>query len=479
MEFSKIQKKFINQRVVGYQLLKGKKGTGKSTSSIYRAINLENNYCIYEEDKILIVTSNYIKTREALKLYEEESNRNYFYSLFSLDKERVNITTLERLISTYSNAYKRENAVNLSNVNTNREVEIGISILETLEESIEFFSKKSKLIKNATKEFLLDEILWIKASNLTRDEYLEVERKGRKGRVIRNSLTREYIYQLMKLYNNEFKNRGYMDMYDHIIFATLYAKKYNVGHTHIIIDDCEKLTKGEIEFLKSIYSNKAHSSLIFIVNSELHNEKYSWLVKGRNVKTLGADFKGKTFNYKTLFNEEKSKIINTIDKYSYVNLRNNKSFNFSIDTSLPNKEIFLDENLCFKDNELEDVPVFNEIAAGNPIEINDNIEGKFYIPKNWLERGKDSFILKVKGDSMVDKNICDGDLVVIKKQSIANHNDIVAASLDGEATLKILNTNEIVPILMPANPLYSPIQLVHKEVNILGVAIGVIKKSLS
>ena len=122
-----------------------------------------------------------------------------------------------------------------------------------------------------------------------------------------------------------------------------------------------------------------------------------------------------------------------------------------------------------------EVDVYSDIAAGNPIEINDGVEEKFNLPKSWLERGKDTFILHVKGDSMIEKNINDGDLVVIKKQNTALNNDIVAASLDGEATLKILNTNEKYPKLMPANSRYSEINLIDKEVSILGVAIGIIK----
>ena len=80
---------------------------------------------------------------------------------------------------------------------------------------------------------------------------------------------------------------------------------------------------------------------------------------------------------------------------------------------------------------------------------------------------------------MVEKDICDGDLVVIKKQGTANHNEIVAASLDGEATLKTLNLNGDLPKLMPANSLYAPISLENKEVNILGVAIGIIKQEIN
>ncbi|MDZ5001459.1 repressor LexA, partial [Clostridium perfringens] len=104
MELSKVQNRFIKQKTSGYKLLKGKEGTGKSTASIYKAINLENNYCIYEEDKILFITSDYNKTSKAINLYKKESNENYFYSLFSLGKERVSILTIEELINTYSKA---------------------------------------------------------------------------------------------------------------------------------------------------------------------------------------------------------------------------------------------------------------------------------------------------------------------------------------------------------------------------------------
>ena len=152
---------------------------------------------------------------------------------------------------------------------------------------------------------------------------------------------------------------------------------------------------------------------------------------------------------------------------------------FNIDTASNRKEVFEGNDICYNENELEDIPMFNNIAAGTPIEMNDNIEGSFYIPKYWLERGKDTFILRVKGDSMVEKDICDGDLVVIKKQGTANHNEIVAASLDGEATLKTLNLSGDLPKLMPANSLYAPISLENKEVNILGVAIGIIKQEIN
>lgn len=475
MDFSNIQHRFINHKNSGYQMLKGNEGTGKSTASIYKTINLENNYCIYEEDKILLVTSNYIKAHEAIELYKKESSENYFYSLFSLEKDRVNIVSIEELIDTYSKAFRRKKGLAMQVIDKIKSLEI----LKDLEDEILLFHKKSKFLQKVTIEFVLEEILWIKASNLSKKEYLEVDRKGRGGRIKKSSYTREAIYKIKDLYNDKLIAKGYMDEYDHVLYAILYINNHGGLYSHIILDDMEKFTKGEIDFIKAIYKNMAHSSFIFVLNNELNNKENSWMIKGRKVNTLGVDVKGKSFNFKIKYEEEKKKQVNTVEKYRYINLKNKGIIEFNIDTASNKKEIFEGNDICYNENELEDIPMFNNIAAGTPIEINDNIEGNFYIPKYWLERGKDIFILRVKGDSMVEKDICDGDLVVIKKQGTANHNEIVAASLDGEATLKTLNLNGDSPKLMPANSLYAPINLENKEVNILGVAIGIIKQDLS
>ena len=474
MELTKAQDKFVRHRSSGYQVLKGKEGTGKSTASVYKAINLENNYCLYEDDKILFVTSNYSKSKEVKECYIIEKDGRYFYSLFSLDKNRVDIITLEELINTYYNAYIRENGQTYKIINKDE----SLNILKSLRDKIESFYKKSKFIEKTNLKFLIDEILWIKASNFSLEEYLTVDRKGRNNRIKKSSYTREAIYILKDLYNEYLLENSLIDEYDHVLYAIAYVKKYKGLYSHIILDDIEKLTKGEIDFVKGIYKDKPHSSFIFILNSELNNNKNSWMVKGRKFNTLGIDVKGKSFVFKLRFQKKREKI-NTIERYKYINFKNKDIIEFNVDTASNERELLEGTDVIYNKNELQDIPMFSNIAAGNPIEINENIEGNFYLPKYWLERGKETFILKVKGNSMVDKNICDGDLVVIKKQATANHNDIVAASLDGEATLKTLNLNSDSPKLMPANSLYSPIELTNKEVNILGVAIGVIKQEVS
>lgn len=108
--------------------------------------------------------------------------------------------------------------------------------------------------------------------------------------------------------------------------------------------------------------------------------------------------------------------------------------------------------------------------------MNDEILDEFYLPEYFFKGSKDSFILKVKGDSMIGANIFDGDYVVIRKQSTAVNGDLVAVDLDGNATLKRLSLNNGVPVLMPENEKYDPIFMHDKDdASILGIVIGIIK----
>ncbi|MGL5150574.1 MAG: LexA family protein [Clostridium sp.] len=474
MDFSRVQNRFINGKVSGVQLLKGKKGAGKTIASIYRTINLENNYCIYKEDNILLLTSHYKQTKKALEMYESEKNKDFFYSLFSLEGDRVKVKTLGDIIEAFSNGYKRSRSLALKYIPQ----DMHINMLINLQEFVDNFSKKSKLINSLSLEFLLEEILWIKSCALTREEYLTVKRPGRGKSIRSNSVAREYIYELVELYNSELIYNGYMDMYDDVLFALKYAKSSKEKYTHILIDDCELLTRGELEFAKSIFADKSHSSLIYIFNNGLVDRKNTWIRKGRSYKELGADFKGKTFNFNKVYAVEGEEVQpNVIDYFKFINFKTKKELDFSVDATSNSKELLLD-NKALNQRDTIKIPVYSDIAAGVPIEMRDVVENQMLLPKEWVGKMDDLFILNVKGDSMIDKNILDGDRVVIKRQTTAYHNDIVAASLDGEATLKILKSNGCDdPFLMPANTRYKPIPLNNKDVSIMGVAVGIIKSN--
>ncbi len=102
------------------------------------------------------------------------------------------------------------------------------------------------------------------------------------------------------------------------------------------------------------------------------------------------------------------------------------------------------------------VPVVGRIAAGGPILAEQLIEDVFPLPRQIVGDG-DLFLLEVKGDSMTDAAITDGDWVVVQRQQSADNGDIVAALLDNEATVKTLSRKDGQVWLMPANSDYSPI----------------------
>ena len=102
------------------------------------------------------------------------------------------------------------------------------------------------------------------------------------------------------------------------------------------------------------------------------------------------------------------------------------------------------------------VPVVGRIAAGGPILAEERIEQVFPLPKTLVGDGT-LFLLEVQGDSMVDAAICDGDYVVIRQQPDAENGEIVAAMIDGEATVKTLQRKAGHAWLLPHNPAYQPI----------------------
>ena len=97
--------------------------------------------------------------------------------------------------------------------------------------------------------------------------------------------------------------------------------------------------------------------------------------------------------------------------------------------------------------------MLGRIAAGGPILAEEAVEDVFPLPRQIVGDGK-LFLLKVVGDSMVDAAICDGDWVVVRQQSDAVNGDVVAAMLDGEATVKTFKRKDGHVWLMPHNPAY-------------------------
>lgn len=119
------------------------------------------------------------------------------------------------------------------------------------------------------------------------------------------------------------------------------------------------------------------------------------------------------------------------------------------------------------------VPVVGRIAAGGPILAEQAVEDTLPLPRDLVGEGT-LFCLRVVGDSMIDAAIADGDLVVVRQQPTAENGTIVAAMIDGEATVKTLRRREGHVWLLPQNPAYEPI--LADDATVLGRVVTVLRK---
>jgi repressor LexA len=119
------------------------------------------------------------------------------------------------------------------------------------------------------------------------------------------------------------------------------------------------------------------------------------------------------------------------------------------------------------------VPLVGRIAAGGPILAEQSVEDVFPLPRQLVGEGT-LFMLKVAGDSMINAAIADGDWVVVRQQPVAENGDIVAAMLDGEATVKTFKQSDGHVWLIPHNPTYTPI--LGDEASILGRVVAVLRR---
>ncbi len=137
------------------------------------------------------------------------------------------------------------------------------------------------------------------------------------------------------------------------------------------------------------------------------------------------------------------------------------------------------EVLDFRDNDsaveigrVNAVPVVGRVAAGEPILAAENIEQTIPLPTEFS--GEQTFILRVRGDSMIDAGILDGDFVVVRQQPTASNGDIVVAMLEDEATVKTFYREADRIRLQPQNPALEPIY--SRDVTILGKVVALFRR---
>lgn len=142
------------------------------------------------------------------------------------------------------------------------------------------------------------------------------------------------------------------------------------------------------------------------------------------------------------------------------------------DPSKPRAIEIVDGEFNLTRRELVNVPIVGTVTAGQPILAVENIDGYFPIPTEYMPN-EQTFMLKVKGDSMINAGIFNGDQILVKKQSVAENGDFVVALLDDSVTVKTFYKEHGHYRLQPENDFMDPI--IVEEVQILGKVIGLFR----
>lgn len=143
------------------------------------------------------------------------------------------------------------------------------------------------------------------------------------------------------------------------------------------------------------------------------------------------------------------------------------------DATKPRAIEIIDDNFNLVRREVVNVPIVGTVAAGQPILAVENVDGYFPIPAEFMPN-EQSFMLKVKGESMINAGIFDGDQVLVRKQSTAESGDIVVALMEDGATVKTFYKEKGYYRLQPENDTMDPI-LIHEGLEILGKVFGVFR----
>ena len=142
------------------------------------------------------------------------------------------------------------------------------------------------------------------------------------------------------------------------------------------------------------------------------------------------------------------------------------------DPTKPRAREILDETFNLTRREVVNVPIVGHVAAGEPILATENIENYFPVPSEYIPN-QDVFMLHVKGDSMINAGILNGDNILVRQQSSASNGDIVVALVEDSATVKTFYKENGYYRLQPENDFMDPI--IVDDVSILGIVFGVFR----
>jgi len=297
-----------------------------------------------------------------------------------------------------------------------------------------------------------------------------------------------YIFQdkIIDLYSKEEKVRQW------IISELKNTYKYPTGLLEIEYKVNHFSQVGSVDLAVCVYNNNCKIPYIFVetkamgkgienslkqLKSYMSNDRscqYGVATDGNELVIIDNNFE----SIEDIPGFHPSMLPSSIENYRYLDLEQNREFKLSrdsnniIDVSLQDGTEYVE---CAADS-LAELLAYGKIAAGEPIYRDEEEINKFYLPAEWLRGREECYLLKIRGDSMQDANIDDGDYVLINRCRTAQNRDIVAIAIEDEATLKRYRQMGDTILLIPENAKYEPIQIRSDQVDILGKAIGVLKK---
>ena len=146
------------------------------------------------------------------------------------------------------------------------------------------------------------------------------------------------------------------------------------------------------------------------------------------------------------------------------------------DPTKPRAIEIIDDNFNLTRREVVNVPLIGQVAAGQPILAVENITNYFPIPAEFLNNSE-TFMLNVKGDSMINMGIYDGDMIIVRRQQTADNGEVIVALVDDSATVKRFYKEDGHYRLQPENDFMDPI--IVDNVEIVGKVIGLIRLHIS
>ena len=180
---------------------------------------------------------------------------------------------------------------------------------------------------------------------------------------------------------------------------------------------------------------------------------------------------GRSFEISSTFGVKRH--LDALEKKGYIRIESNASRGIAI---VP-QENELNMGATDDNNDFfAKIPIVGRVAAGSPILAMENIEGSVIIDPSFIKKAEDAFALRVRGDSMINAGIFEGDIVIVSPNQKGKNGDIIVAMLDDEVTVKRLEMQNNGIKLLPENEDYQPIKINEKSsFSIIGKVKGVVR----